>query len=78
MITGMAAARKAKEMDVLDNESDRIINCFGANPAYTTRVSSRLAKRLLLKDVCISNGRFFRVTAKSVGCGVYQVISEDA
>ena len=77
MLTGIAAVRKAREMDALNSEVERITYNLGNMPQYTTRVSNRLAKRLLLKDVCIINGRFFRVKAKSVGCGIYEVSSEN-
>lgn len=45
---------------------------------YTERVSRKVAKELLLRGMFFSHGVALKYTAKHVGCGVYEVKTENA
>jgi len=44
---------------------------------FSERVPHRIAKKLLLQGKFFSNGSMLQYTAKSVGCGVYEVKAEE-
>lgn len=77
MKTGMAAfiARK-QHLDFLDQARKIMENC-GATKDYKLRVTTKLAKYLILNSPFFSNGKNMEITAKSLGCGVYEITAKE-
>jgi hypothetical protein len=66
--------RKRQQAETDDATISRMLENAGARSAdFTERVPHRIAKRLLLQDKFFSHGQMLQYTAKSVGCGVYEV-----
>lgn len=70
----MNIARKNRQYNADSETISRMLENAGARSAdFTERVPHRIAKRLLLQDKFFSHGQMLQYTAKSVGCGVYEV-----
>ena len=68
--------QKRRQFEEDDVTVNRILENAGAINDYTQRVPHRIAKRLLLQDKFFSHGLMLQFSAKSVGCGVYEVRAE--
>lgn len=84
MISGLSALknyrkvkRAAQEQEDINTQIDNIIYNMGVTKDFKTRVTSKVAKKLLLEDVIITHGRFLRAKAKNIGCGVYEITAEE-
>ena len=72
-------ARRVRGWKQIDEDNDtvnRMLENAGAVKDFTQRVPQRIAKRLLLQDKFFSHGQMLQFSAKSVGCGVYEVKAE--
>lgn len=52
---------------------EQYIRYFASHPNTTYNVETKVAKGLLLRDLIHYNGNWFRVRAKNLGAGVYQI-----
>jgi len=63
----------AAQIHHLNEEKDKVLGIFAGNINTKYRVSSRLAKLIILNAPYMFQGRMWDIKAKSLGAGVYEL-----
>ena len=77
MAIGLKIQAQLRKETLIQQTCDAIVKRAGTEENFRTRASQLVTKRLLMRDIVKSDNKFFRFKAKSVGCGVYDITTEE-
>jgi len=77
MKTGIAAVVARRQREEFVATAHRIMENCGAVENYKTRVTTKLARHLILNSPFFSHGKHMEITARSLGCGVQEITAKE-